>query len=168
MRLEVENRAMKEELVRSKSKISSLEREMSSIHQLHLAKCAHPHVTTSTTMTLSVDSHRLDDQDQSIVDPFTHYLPNNQGVVDFSPYSVLHVDLCNEASHSANVSPANNSCATQTSSLTLTNVSDQPMARSSTNPVPSSVSIDSNPSLSDEQLRVYLAETLQREKDSSV
>ncbi|CAF0878516.1 unnamed protein product [Didymodactylos carnosus] len=60
-RLEVENAAMKQELVRTKSKISSLKREMSSIQQLHLQQQHHVQQTSVSSQ------HENDQTDASLI-----------------------------------------------------------------------------------------------------
>ncbi|CAF0741229.1 unnamed protein product [Didymodactylos carnosus] len=73
-RLEVENAAMKQELVRTKSKISSLKREMSSIQQLHLQQQQHVQQQTPTS-----SQHENDQTDVLIIDKNnTSYISQQQ------------------------------------------------------------------------------------------
>mgnify|MGYP002377865086 FL=1 len=146
-RLEVENRAMKQELVRTKSKICSLKREMSSIQQLHLAQQqVHVHAQLSAP---TIVSHHLHPTDQSN----HYYLLTN----DFPNLSLTNSDQTTEVTH-GNI--------TNTSSSTQTPPLNNPVASSST--TTTTTNVDSTNSPSDEQLRLYLTETLQREKDSAV
>ena len=135
---------MKQELVRTKSKISSLKREMSSIQQLHLAQQQQQvHVKLSAPSMISPRSEFH--QHLHPNDPFDS--PNRQS----HRQQEITTDMKNlsTSSNEESVSPStNNSCSTQT--------------------VPMRSPTDQSTSPSDEQLRLYLTETLQREKDSDV
>jgi hypothetical protein len=139
---------MKQELVRTKSKISSLKREMSSIQQLHLAQQQGHAQLSAPTIISSRQEHNhqlLHPTDQPSSFPY----PKQQIPIDIKNLSISN----NDESLSPPFTISNTSSSTQTS-----NEQQQP----------SSTHIDSSTSPSDEQLRLYLTETLQREKDSDV
>jgi hypothetical protein len=176
---------MKQELVRTKSKISSLKREMSSIQQLHLAQqqvqaqLSAPTII-STQQELEQYSHSPSQTDlQPSV--FTYTKENFDEI-----NSHFHPKNLSTSSNDESLSPRiiNPSCSVQSTQTTsrsppstisqfsnlLTNPPNdqqQPPRRSLTL-IPSSIHCDSSMSPSDEQLRLYLTETLQREKDSAV
>ncbi|CAF0832487.1 unnamed protein product [Adineta steineri] len=165
-RLEVENRAMKQELVRTKSKISSLKREMSSIQQLHLAQQqVHAQLSAPTIISprqeLNQQQQHLQINDQSSIFLYTKEDFDQQ---NYHQQITNNMKNLSTSSNDESLSPppfllnTNQSSSTQTLSLTTTN--DQ-QTHCSTH-------IDSSISPSDEQLRLYLTETLQRERDSDV
>lgn len=200
--MEVENRAMKQELVRTKSKISSLKREMSSIQQLHLAQ---QHVQ-GQFLTPTIVSNRPELQRQNHLSPTQNYLQPtiftySKETVDqtnFHSYHHHHRKSLSTSSNDESLSPpirmTNPTCSaqsTQTSSrsppstinnphpnslsttttFTINSSNDSQRTRRTFNVMPSSSSsshCDPSSSHSDEQLRLYLTETLQREKDSAV
>ncbi|CAF4314213.1 unnamed protein product, partial [Rotaria sp. Silwood2] len=204
-RLEVENRAMKQELVRTKSKISSLKREMSSIQQLHLAQqqvqaqLSAPTISSNRQKLEQYHQHHHHPLCQSHPQPsiFT-YKTENFDPINF--YNDNHKKKISTSSNEESLSPPvrinQPTCSvqsTQTTSRsppsTIINFSNllssssfnnssndqqpiqqqqQQQTRRSSSLTPSSMHCDSSVSLSDEQLRLYLTETLQREKDSAV
>ena len=146
-RLEVENRAMKQELVRTKSKISSLKREMSSIQQLHLAQ-QQVHAQLSSPTIISPEQNHYNYQQFPIINDIkTLSISNNNidTIVSTKPSS-----------------------STQTPPLTKYLITNDQQQQTNRRLTSSSTNIDSSTSPSDEQLRLYLTETLQREKDSAV
>ncbi|CAF2828110.1 unnamed protein product [Rotaria sp. Silwood2] len=179
-RLEVENRAMKQELVRTKSKISSLKREMSSIQQLHLAQQqVHSQLSTSTIISSDQDPyhhHHLHSTNQESLSPIFCYPKENLDQQNHHHHrQPITLDMKN-LSISSNDEPlssppyviTNTSSSTQTPPLSKFLTPNEQQTRRSTNLIPSSIHVDSSISPSDEQLRLYLTETLQREKDSAV
>ena len=155
---------MKQELVRTKSKISSLKREMSSIQQLHLAQQqVHGQHTAPTNLSPRQDSynhhhHHLHPSDQS-----NHfYLQQSSSIND--DLKNLNI-LSNEDLSPPPFNLSNPSSSTQTSPLIKPFLIDEPPRRSTS---VSTQMIENSTSPSDEQLRLYLTETLQREKDSAV
>ena len=196
-RLEVENRAMKQELVRTKSKISSLKREMSSIQQLHHAQ---QHVQGQLSAPTIISSRQELEQhhrqnhlspSQAHLQPsvFTYPKENldrtnshhhhhrktfstSSNDESLSPPVRITVPTCSvQSTQTSSRSPP--STISQFSNLlsttTLTNpYNNQQKPRRSLNLTPSSRHCDPSASPSDEQLRLYLTETLQREKDSAV
>ena len=187
---------MKQELVRTKSKISSLRREMSSIQQLHLAQqhVQGQHLTpTSISNRPELQPHHQRQNNhltpsQPYLQPtiFTYTKENlNQTNFHYSHHH-HHRQSLSTSSNDESLSPpirmTNPTCSvqsTQTSSrspptnslstATLTSPSnDSQRTRRSLNVMPSSLHCDPSCSPSDEQLRLYLTETLQREKDSAV
>jgi len=135
---------MKQELVRTKSKISSLKREMSSIQQLHLAQQqVHAQLSTPTIISPRQESYQQNH----------YYLQTN----DIKNLSISNND--------EPLLPSNPSSSTQTPPLNKYLITNDQQTRRSTSLTSSSIHIDSP---SDEQLRLYLTETLQREKDSAV
>lgn len=182
--MELENRAMKQELFRTKSKISSLKREMSSIQQLHLAQ-QQVHVQLSAPTMISARQEMFQNcisQDPSASS--TTSLNTKDRADAQTRHSHRHqqmtIDMKNlsTSSNDESLSPpshtvTNTSCSTQTPPLTQLNskktIPSEPLTRlSNTLPPSSSSHPDSAASPSDEQLRLYLTETLQREKDSDV
>ncbi len=187
--MEVENRAMKQELVRTKSKISSLKREMSSIQQLHLAQQqVHAQLSAPTVISSRQELeqyHKTPSQTHLQPSIFT-YAKENCGQMNSHHHHHHHQKNLSVSSNDESLSPpvriTNPTCSvqsTQTSSRSppstiiqfsnllssLNNpVTDQQQTRRSSNVTPG----DSSISPSDEQLRLYLTETLQREKDSAV
>ncbi|CAF4802995.1 unnamed protein product [Rotaria sp. Silwood1] len=177
-RLEVENRAMKQELVRTKSKISSLKREMSSIQQLHLAqKQVHSQLSASTIISPDQDSchHHSHSTNQRSTSPIFRYPKENLDQQNYHHRrQQITLDM-NNLSISSNDEPLSsppytitNTSSTQTPPLNKFLTTNEQQTRRSTNLTPSSIHVDSSTSPSDEQLRLYLTETLQREKDSAV
>ena len=197
---------MKQELVRTKSKISSLKREMSSIQQLHLAQqqvqaqlSAPTIISSRQELEQHRSSHRPARQNHSSSQPqqpqpSSVFIYNTENVNPPAvPCQTQHLST---SSNDDSLSPpgvsANPSCAAQStqtisrpSSATLTSFANsisssttgitsndlQPPAsvgRASLNTTSSSIHYESSASPSDEQLRLYLTETLQREKDSAV
>jgi hypothetical protein len=155
---------MKQELVRTKSKISSLKREMSSIQQLHLAQQqVHAQLSAPTSISPRQDSHHhhhLHPNDQS-----NHfYLQQSSSITDdLKNLSISNNDESSLSSPPFNIT--NTSSSTQTPPLNkFRNTNDQHTRRATS----SSIHVDSSTAPSDEQLRLYLTETLQREKDSAV
>ncbi|CAF1387287.1 unnamed protein product, partial [Adineta ricciae] len=170
-RLEDENRAMKQELVRTKSKISSLKREMSSIQQLHLAQQqVHVQLSAPSSITPRQDHHqRLYPTNHPPTSSSSAIYLYTKDIPDQNRYHPMTINM-NDLSISSNdesVSPTtfspnpdiNPSSSTQT--VPLSSVEHL------TSLAPSSTQIDSSKSPSDEQLRLYLTETIQREKDSN-
>lgn len=199
---------MKQELVRTKSKISSLKREMSSIQQLHLAQQQAQGQLSAPTILLNRQKH----------EPYHHHLlcPSHPQAPIFTykaehrdptesnhdHYKKKHSTSSNEEPLSPSVTTTNHpTCSaqsTQTTSRsppsTIMNFSNLILSSSSSpnstsndqqtqqqqqqqphlqprrsfSLTPSSTKCDSSTSVSDEQLRLYLTETLQREKDSAV
>jgi len=161
----VENRAMKQELVRTKSKISSLKREMSSIQQLHLAQ-QQVHAQLSTPSTIyprqeHYHQHLLSTDPSSIL-PQTNDNLDQQMTIDMKNLSTPSND------ESLSPAPFNLNTNTTSSTQTISSASNDQQIRRSTSLTPSSIHFDLSTSPSDEQLRLYLTETLQREKDSDV
>jgi hypothetical protein len=147
---------MKQELVRTKSKISSLKREMSSIQQLHLAQ-QQVHAQLSAPTIISPRQESYQQNHYYLQDPITNDIKNlsitnnDESILPPSPFNIT-----------------NPSSSTQTPPLNKFLKSNDHQTRYSTSVTPSSIHIDSSTSPSDEQLRLYLTETLQREKDSAV
>jgi hypothetical protein len=151
---------MKQELVRTKSKISSLKREMSSIQQLHLAQQqVHAQLSAPTIISSRQEhhDHHLHPTDQPTSFSYTKENLDQQLITDMKNLSTSNND---ESLSSPPFIISNTSSSTQTS--------NEQQTRRSPNVTPSSTHIDSSTSPSDEQLRLYLTETLQREKDSAV
>lgn len=167
---------MKQELVRTKSKISSLKREMSSIQQLHLAQ-QQVHAQLSAPPTMSPRQEHYQQHLNSKDQPSSSVFPCTKDKLDqqnyYQRYQQLTINMKNlsTSSNDEPLSPppfnqnTNTTSSTQTVPSTLLN--DQQTHRL-TSIIPSSTHIDSSTSPSDEQLRLYLTETLQREKDSAV
>jgi hypothetical protein len=134
---------MKQELVRTKSKISSLKREMSSIQQLHLAQQqVHAQLSAPTIISSRQEIEQYHQQSPSV---FTY----DQNNLSTNP-------TCTAQSTQTTSRSPPSTIINFTNLLTL-------------NKTPaSSINCDSSLSPSDEQLRLYLTETLQREKDSAV
>lgn len=188
---------MKQELVRTKSKISSLRREMSSIQQLHLAQ----QHGQAQFLTPTMNSNRTEIQRQNHLSPNQTYL--QPVIFTYTKESLDQTNFHSHHHHRQSLSTSSNdeslsppirmtnpTCSvqsTQTSSrsppstinqnpnspsmttTTLINPSnDSQRTRRSLNVMPSSSHCDPSSSHSDEQLRLYLTETLQREKDSAV
>jgi hypothetical protein len=145
---------MKQELVRTKSKISSLRREMSSIQQLHLAQ-QQVHAQLSAPTIISPHIHP---NDQS-----NHYYHQQTIKNDMKKLSISSND---ESPPPFNIT--NTSSSTQTPPLNKFSIPNEQQTHRSTNLTTPSIHADSTTSPSDEQLRLYLTETLQREKDSAV
>ncbi|CAF0766934.1 unnamed protein product [Rotaria sordida] len=197
-RLEVENRAMKQELVRTKSKISSLKREMSSIQQLHLAQQQvqaqlsapillssrqkhekyheyHHHPLCQSNPQSSTVTYKTENFDQTNSN-HDHHKKN----ISTSSYEELlsssggtNQPICSvQSTQTTSRSPPSPiitfSSLLSSSSFNNTLNDQQQQTRRSLSLTPSSTHCDSSISLSDEQLRLYLTETLQREKDSAV
>ena len=158
---------MKQELVRTKSKISSLKREMSSIQQLHLAQQqVHVQHSAPTNISPRQDSchyHHLLSPDQQN----HYYLQQSSSITDELKTLSLesHADECSSSLSSPPFNLFNHSSSTQTSPV---NPSDDPSSTTTRRPTSMSTHVDHLTSPSDEQLRLYLTETLQREKDSAV
>ncbi|CAF3458431.1 unnamed protein product [Rotaria sp. Silwood1] len=197
-RLEVENRAMKQELVRTKSKISSLKREMSSIQQLHLAQQQvqaqlsaptilssrqkleqyhqyHHHPLCQTHPQSSIFTYKTENFDQinSDYDDNKKNISTSSNEESLSPPARINQPTCSvQSTQTTSRSPPstiiNFSNLLLSSSLNTTLNDQQQQTRRSLSLTPSSINCDSSTSLSDEQLRLYLTETLQREKDSAV
>ncbi|CAF1361695.1 unnamed protein product [Rotaria sordida] len=187
-RLEVENRAMKQELVRTKSKICSLKREMSSIQQLHLAQQqGHSQLSASAIISQDQESchnHHLHTTNQRSASPTVHYTKENLDEQNHHHHHHHHhhnhcqpitLDMKNLSisSNDESLSPppfniTNTSSSTQTPPLNKLLTPNEQQTHRSTNIKLSSIHVDSSKSPSDEQLRLYLTETLQREKDSAV
>jgi len=134
---------MKQELVRTKSKISSLKREMSSIQQLHLAQ-QQVHAQLSAPTIISSQQERYQNQQ--------HLHPTDQQQLTTV---IKNLSITSNDESPSPVTISNTSSSTQTTN-------DQQTV------TPPSAHMDSSTSPSDEQLRLYLTETLQREKDSDV
>ncbi|CAM4909434.1 unnamed protein product [Rotaria socialis] len=178
-RLEVENRAMKQELVRTKSKISSLKREMSSIQQLHLAQQqVQSHLSASTIISPDQElhhhhSHPTNQPSSSPILPYSnetldrlnHNHRRQKLTIDVKNLSISSND---ESLFSPLYPTTNISSSTQTPPLKKFLTSTEQETRHSTSVPSSYVNADSLITPSDEQLRLYLTETLQREKDSAV
>ncbi|CAF0936863.1 unnamed protein product [Adineta ricciae] len=164
-RLEDENRAMKQELVRTKSKISSLKREMSSIQQLHLAQQqVHAQLSAPTIISSRQELEQHHSSSQTYLKPsvFSYFSETND-------HMKLH-------SHQHEPIPTCSVQSTQTTSFSppaaIIHFSDL-VPSTSTDHQRNHRPIHSTSSAtqcepSDEQLRLYLTETLQREKDSTV
>ncbi|CAF3777130.1 unnamed protein product [Rotaria socialis] len=201
-RLEVENRAMKQELVRTKSKISSLRREMTSIQQLHLAQQQQQHVQgLLSAPTILLNRQKLEQHHhhsscqpqphpQSLI--FTYKTENCDPTNSCHDYHKKNLSISsNEEPVSPPPTTNHPTCSVQSTQTTsrsppstilnfsnlllsspLNNTSNdqqsQIQSRRSFSLTPSSIHCDSTISVSDEQLRLYLTETLQREKDSAV
>ena len=193
---------MKQELVRTKSKICSLKREMSSIQQLHLAQQqVHAQLSAPTI----ISSREELEHYHSYHQPPRQYRsssPSEQTPSNFtsnsdrsSRHTKKHSSSSNDGSLSppamVNPPPTCSVQSTQTTSrsspstissfsnlltqpsLPITNPTPIPQdhhhhQRSTSNINPSLTHHESSMSPSDEQLRLYLTETLQREKDSAV
>jgi hypothetical protein len=193
-RLEVENRAMKQELVRTKSKISSLKREMSSIQQLHLAQQQvqaqlsapttissrqeieqYHHSPPETHLQPSVFTYAKENFDQT--NHHHHHHPKNVSIssndesLSPPPNRITNPPCSVQSTQTSSRSPPStiSQFSNLLSTITLTNPSnEQQQTRRSLTLTPSSIHCDSSSPPSDEQLRLYLTETLQREKDSAV
>lgn len=188
--MEVENRAMKQELVRTKSKISSLKREMSSIQQLHIAQqqvqaqlsaptiissrqelqqCQQPsvftykteHINSPNTYRHQTNPPHPSNNDETLSIPITTAAPTR---------TVQSTQTSARSPPAVTVQFTNISLPSSLSSATITTnpSNDQQPTRRSFSLSPSSTHGDPSQSPSDEQLRLYLTETLQREKDSAV
>ena len=170
---------MKEELVRTKSKISSLKREMSSIQQLHLAQQqVQVQLSSSTIFTNRSDSQNHPQAKDQSTDTISPEVKTDQEIRFQTNEQQIIIDMrnlstsSNDGSCSPTTTVTNFSCSTQTTPLSqcamkFANPNEQ-QKRPATNLTSSSSHVDSNSSPSDEQLRLYLTETLQREKDSAV
>ena len=174
---------MKQELVRTKSRISSLKREMSSIQQLHLAQ-QQVHVQLSAPTMISARQEMLQNshsQEPSMSSTSALYTKDRADpqIRHTHRHQQMTIDMKNlsTSSNDESLSPpamvTNTSCSTQTPPLTQLNSRKTIPAEQQTRPsvplLPSSSSHpDSAASRSDGQLRLYLNETLQREKDSAV
>lgn len=197
---------MKQELVRTKSKISSLKREMSSIQQLHLAQ---QQVQCQLSAPTIISSRQELEQCHSSQRPSRqhHSSPLSQQSQPPSvfTYNIESVNLSDVPSHAQHFSISSNddslsppsvsvnpNCAAQstqtTSRSTSSTVTSSPkpisslttvitsndvqlpscQSRVSPNTTTTSIHYETSASPSDEQLRLYLTETLQREKDSAV
>ena len=158
---------MKQELVRTKSKISSLKREMNSIQQQKLQP--HNQLFSSTVMSTHKKSyHDLHSTNQQLLSPTfsctkENFLPENQ-----INMKNLSISTDNEVLSSSPVIVTNRSSSTQTSPFDKLLTSNEDQTRRLSSLTSSSKSTDSFAPLPDEQLRLYLTETLQREKDSTV
>jgi hypothetical protein len=157
---------MKQELVRTKSKICSLKREMSSIQQLHLAQQqVHAQLSAPTSVSPRQDAYQyhLHPTDQP-----NHYCHQQQQTIN----DMKNLSLSNNDQSPPPPPPpfnlTNPSSSTQTPPLKKFLPSKEQATRHSTSLIPSSIHVDTALSPSDEQLRLYLTETLQREKDSHV
>jgi hypothetical protein len=186
---------MKQELVRTKSRISSLKREMSSIQQLHLAQqqvhaqLSAPTIISSRDELDQYRQHHQPSQPHPQPSIFTYKTDNfDQLNSHHHHHNKTFSTSSNDDPLSPSAIPNNPTCSvqsTQTSSRsppsTLINFSNllssplintsndqQQQTRHSISLSPSSIHCDSSISPSDEQLRLYLTETLQREKDSAV
>jgi hypothetical protein len=148
---------MKQELVRTKSKISSLKREMSSIQQLHLAQQqVHAQLSAPTIVSPRQESYQQNH----------YYLQQSPPLInDIQNLSISNNDESLLPPPPFNI--ANPSSSTQTPPLNRYLSANDHQIRRSTSATPA-IHVDSSTSPSDEQLRLYLAETLQREKDSAV
>ncbi|UJR20891.1 hypothetical protein I4U23_024000 [Adineta vaga] len=168
-RLEDENRAMKQELVRTKSKICSLKREMSSIQQLHLAQQQVHAQLSAPSVASSRQEHyhqHLLPADQSSASSIYLYTKELSDQQCHEPMTI-NMNNLSLSSNDESLSPpflcsSNPNPSSSTQTITL------PSNEQSTSLTPSSTQIESSTSPSDEQLRLYLTETLQREKDSNV
>ena len=176
---------MKQELVRTKSKISSLKREMSSIQQLHLAQQqvqAQLSAPTDISSRQELDKHHhAPSQPQMQRQPFAFtYAAETFTRSNASHHHHHHhrQDMSTSSNDESLSPPAisnNPTCTAQSTqttsrsspSATVTS-STQPPARSSVSVASTPIQNDSSTSPSDEQLRLYLTETIQREKDSAV
>lgn len=171
---------MKQELVRTKSKISSLKREMSSIQQLHLAQQQVQAQLSAPTDIASRQElgkhHQAPSQPQLKRQPFAF----TYAAETFTRSNAKHHQRQNvsTSSNDESLSPpatSNNSTCTAQSTQTTSRSSPSAIVPSATTrqdsstqpPTRSSPSVAST-SPSDEQLRLHLTETLQREKDSAV
>ena len=186
-RLEVENRAMKQELVRTKSKICSLKREMSSIQQLHIAQ-QQVQAQLSAPTIISSRQELQHYQQPSVFTYKTEHInspntyrhqtnPSNNDETLSIPITVATPTRTVQSTQTSTRSPpsvivqfTNVSLPSSLSSATITTnpSNDQQPTRHSFSLSPSSTHCDPSLSPSDEQLRLYLTETLQREKDSAV
>jgi len=186
---------MKQELVRTKSKISSLKREMSSIQQLHLAQQQvhaqlsaptiissrqeleqyhqHHHSPSEKLLQPSIFTYTKENLDQiNSHHPKNISLPNNNDSIS-SPVKLTSPICSAQSTQTTSRSPPSTiiqfSNLLSSSPLNNTlNEQQQQQTRRSSSLTPSSIHCDSSQSPSDEQLRLYLTETLQREKDSAV
>ena len=185
---------MKQELVRTKSKISSLKREMSSIQQLHLAQ---QQVQAQLSTPTDIPSRQELDK---------HHHAPSQPLVQRQPFAFTYAaetftrsnanhhhhhhhhqrqDVSTSSNDESLSPPAlsnNSTCTAQStqttsrsppsailpSTTTSHDSSTQPPTRSSLSVASTPTQNDSSTSPSDEQLRLYLTETIQREKDSAV
>ena len=183
---------MKQELVRTKSRISSLKREMSSIQQLHLAQ---QQVQAQLSAPTIISSQQELEQHSHLSPSQTHLQPS------VFTYTKENLDEINHhhhhhgpkhlstSSNDESISPpavriTNPTCSVQSTQTTsrsppstisqFSNLLNNPstdQSQQTRRPLtqnPSSTHCDSSTSPSDEQLRLYLTETLQREKDSAV
>jgi hypothetical protein len=189
---------MKQELVRTKSKISSLKREMSSIQQLHLAQQQqvqgqlsaptiissrqeleqyhqHNHSPSRTHLQPSIFIYTKENLNQLNSDHQKNLsLVNNDELLS-SPVKITNPTCSVQSTQTTSRSPPSTIIhfSNLLSSSSLNNPSNdqqqqQQQNRRSLSLTPSSIHCDSPISPSDEQLRLYLTETLQREKDSAV
>ena len=171
---------MKQELVRTKSKICSLKREMSSIQQLHLAQQhqAHAQLSTPTMISSRVDV-------EPVTSPRTNHASSpSQTTTPIFDYDAEHAASTRSSRHTKKHSSSSNDGSLSPPALitqpTCSAQSTQTPSRSSPStissfanlltqaPLPTGTQLESSKSPSDEQLRLYLTETLQREKDSTV
>ncbi|CAF5036799.1 unnamed protein product [Rotaria magnacalcarata] len=170
---------MKQELVRTKSKISSLKREMSSIQQLHLAQQqVHSHLSASAIISPDQESHHhhlhpTNQRSSSPTFPYSNETldrPNHNHRRQKLTIDVKNLSISsNDESLSSPLYPTTNiSSSTQTPPLKKFLTSTEQETRHSASLPSSYANVDSFITPSDEQLRLYLTETLQREKDSAV
>ncbi|UJR28655.1 hypothetical protein I4U23_009885 [Adineta vaga] len=181
-RLEDENRAMKQELVRTKSKISSLKREMSSIQQIHLAQQqVHAQLSAPTIISSRQELEQHHSSSQTYLKPsiFTYMTENNDSMkVHFHQHKTNLATLTDHRSLSPTDKTNNPTClaqSTQTTSFSppspiiqFSNLSSTSNDQQHNHRPVQSTSSSTQCEPSDEQLRLYLTETLQREKDSTV
>lgn len=172
---------MKQELVRTKSKISSLKREMSSIQQLHLAQ---QQVHSQLSASAIISSHQEPKHHRHYLHPSNPrssspiFLYTKENLDDQNRHRRQQITLnMKDLSISSNDEPlspppfgvTNTSSSTQTPPLKKTLMpNEQQQTNRLVGSTISSTHADSATSPSDEQLRLYLTETLQREKDSDV
>ncbi len=183
---------MKQELVRTKSKICSLKREMTSIQQLHLAQQqVHAQLSAPTIISSrqEIEQYQHSSSQTYLKPSVFKYTTEHSDQMNFNSHNNNNKVSSNEGSLSPPGKTNNPRCSvqsTQTTSrspptTTIINFSsllsspslnhpsnDQQQTRRSVSLTPSSIHYDSSISPSDEQLRLYLTETLQREKDSAV
>lgn len=178
---------MKQELVRTKSKISSLKREMSSIQQLHLAQ-QHAQAQLSVS---AINPTRQELEQYQSYQTVTYNSPSQTDDSEIADnHTTDNLESHNDSTHCHDPSTRTNDeplsvpnmpnnptfvvQSTQTSSPlslvnTLPDLNDQ--QSQTTNSLSNdllSKKTDPPSSASDEQLRLYLTETIQREKDSAV
>ena len=176
---------MKQELVRTKSKISSLKREMSSIQQLHLAQ---QQVQAQLSAPSMISSRQELETYHSYHQPVPYHssLHTEDSPSEFT-YAVDHLNpyyssrvlenLSNSNNHESLLPSTTSTYAvqsTQTNSTlspsvvlsTSNDQANQTLSSLTTNSMSKSTDLTGSPS--DGQLRLYLSETLQREKDSTV